>query len=67
MDEEEKASQVNDGSTQNLEDWVYSTREYDDWTVYCRQVKYDNGDANATTSNVSEAKTLLQSVTKSQY
>jgi hypothetical protein len=29
-------------------------------TVYFRHVKYDNGEANATASDVSEAKTVLQ-------
>jgi len=65
-DEEEYASQVDDGSTQNVEYWGHSTRECKDWTVYFRHVKYDNGEANATANDVSEAKTLLQYVTKSQ-
>jgi len=38
-DEEEEASQADDGSTQNVEDWGHSTRECDDWTVYFRPVK----------------------------
>jgi len=59
-DEEEEASQADDGSTQNVEDWGHSTRECEDWTVYFRHVKYDNGEANATASDVSEAKTVLQ-------
>jgi hypothetical protein len=59
-DGEEQASQSDDGSTQNVEDWGHSTREIDDWTVYFRHVKYDNGEANATASDVSEAKTVLQ-------
>jgi len=65
-DEEEEASQANDGSTQNLEDWGHNTRDWGhttreckDWTVYFRPVKYDNGEANATASDVSEAKTVL--------
>jgi len=58
-DEEEEASQADDGSTQNVEDWGHSTRECEDWTVYFRHVYYDNGEANATASNVSEAKTVL--------
>jgi len=65
-DEEEGASQADDGSTQNVEDWGHSTRECEDWTVYFRRVKYDNGEANATASNVSEAKTVLQYVTTYQ-
>jgi hypothetical protein len=35
----------------------------EDWTVYLRHVKYHNGEANATASDVSEAKTVLQQVT----
>jgi len=58
-DKEEQASQANDGSTQNLEDWGHSTGECEDWTVYFRHVKYDNGEANATARDVSEAKTVL--------
>jgi hypothetical protein len=34
--------------------------------VYFKLVKYDNSEANATASAVSEAKTVLQQVTKSQ-
>jgi len=59
-DEEEEASQANDGSTHNVEDWGHSTRKCEDWTVYFRHVKYDNGEANAIASDVSEAKTVLQ-------
>jgi len=59
-DEEEEASQADDGSTQNVEDWGHSTRACEDWTVYFRRVEYDNGEANATPSDVSEAKTVLQ-------
>jgi hypothetical protein len=33
---------------------------------YISDIKYNNGVANATASDVSEAKTVLQSVTKSQ-
>jgi len=58
-DEEEEASLADNGSTQNVEDWGHSTRECEDWTVYIRPVKYDNGEANATASDVSEAKTVL--------
>jgi len=29
-DEEEEASQANDGSTQNVEDWGHSTRQCED-------------------------------------
>jgi hypothetical protein len=65
-DEEEYISQANDGSTQNVEDRGHSTRECEDSPVYFRPVKYDNGKANATASEVSEAKTVLQYVTKSQ-
>jgi len=64
-DEEEEASPADDGSTQNVEDWGHSTRQCEDWTVYFRPVKYNNGEANATASEVSEAKTVLQYVTKS--
>jgi len=65
-DEEEEALQADDGSTQNVVDWGHSTRECEDWTVYLRPVKYDNGEANATASKVSKAKTASQYVTKSQ-
>ena len=60
-DDEEEGSLANDGSTHNVEDWGYSTtRECEDWTVlYFRPVKYDTGEANATASDVSEAKTVL--------
>ena len=59
-DEEEEASQADDGSMQNVEDWGHSTRECEDWTVYFRHIKYDNGEPNATASDVSETKTVLQ-------
>jgi hypothetical protein len=36
-------------------------------TVYFRPVKYDNGEANATASEVSEAKPVLQYVCKGTY
>jgi len=65
-DEDEEASQAYDGLTQTVEDRGHSTRECEDWTVYFRRVKYDNGGANATASDVCEVKTVLQSVTKSQ-
>jgi len=65
-DEEEEASQAHDESTQNVEDWGHSTRECKDWTVYFRPVKEDDGEENAMASEVSEAKTVLQYVTKSQ-
>jgi len=58
-DEDEEASHADDASTQNLEDWVYSTRECEDWTVYIQLVKYDSGEANATANDVSEAKNVL--------
>jgi len=59
-DEEEAASQANDRSTQNVEYWGYSPRECEDWTVYFRSVKYNNGEANAMASDVSEAETVLK-------
>jgi hypothetical protein len=59
-DEEEHASQADDGSMQNVEDCWHSTRECEDWTVYFKLVKYDKGGANATPSDVCEAKTVLQ-------
>ena len=65
-DEEEEASQADDGLTQTLENWGSCTREWEDWTVYCRPVKYNNGEANAMASDVCEAKTVLYSVTRSQ-
>jgi len=58
-DEEEEASLADDGLTQNVEDCRHSTRECEDWTVYFRPVKYNNGEANATASDVSEAKSVL--------
>jgi len=58
-DEEEEASLADDESTQNVEDCGHSTRECEAWTVYFRPVKYDNGEANAMASDVSEAKTVL--------
>jgi hypothetical protein len=57
-DEEEEALQGDYGSMQNVEDWGHSTRQCEDWTVYFRHVKYVNGDANATASDVSEVKTI---------
>jgi len=57
-DEEDKASQADDGSTQNVENWGHSTRECKDWTVYFRPVKDDYGGENATGSDVSEATTV---------
>jgi len=64
--EEEEASQADDGSMLHLEDWGHciwdwgqSTRVHEDWTVYFRPVKNDHGEANATASNVSAAKTVL--------
>jgi hypothetical protein len=59
-DEEEEASQADDGSTQNVVDCRHSTGECEDWRIYFRHVKYDNGRANATASDVSEATTVLQ-------
>jgi len=57
--EEEEAYQVNDGSRQNVEYWGHSTRACEDWTVYFRPAEYNNGEANTTASDVSEAKTVL--------
>jgi hypothetical protein len=56
-DAEEEGSQADDGLTQNVGDCGCCTRECEDWTVYFRHVKYVNGEANTTASNVSEAKT----------
>ena len=58
-DQEEDASQADDGSPQTLEDWGYSTRDCEDWTAYYRPVEYDNGKANATASDVRKAKIVL--------
>ena len=66
MDEEKEVLQADDGSTRNVVDWRHSTRECEDWAVYCTHVKYDNGEANAIASDVSEAKSVLQSVANSQ-
>jgi hypothetical protein len=57
--EEEEASEADDGSPQNVEDWGHSTWDSEDWTIYFRQLKYHNGNANATASNVSEVQTVL--------
>jgi len=65
-DEEEEASQADDGSMHNVENRGHSTRECENWTVYIRHVKFDNGEANATASNDFQAKTVLQSFAKSQ-
>jgi len=65
-DDEDDASQAHDGSTQHVEDPGHSTRECEDWMVYFRPVKYDNSEANATASEVSEAMTVLKFVTQSQ-
>jgi hypothetical protein len=45
---------------QPLEDIGYSTRECEDWRVYFRPVKYDDGEANAMAGDVCKAKTVLQ-------
>jgi hypothetical protein len=42
-----------------MDDCGHSTRVCEDWTVDFRPVIYDNGEANATTGDVSEAKTVL--------
>jgi len=72
-DEEGQAWQADGGSTQNLEDGApsirdsgHSTRECEDWTVYFRCVKYDNDEANATASDIFEAKTALSYLTSTQ-
>ena len=65
-DEEEEPSQTDNGSTQNVEDWGHSTRQCEEWTLYFLRVKYDNGEAYATASEVSEAQTVLHYLTKSQ-
>ena len=59
VDEEEEASLADDGSTRNVEDWGHSIRQCQNWTVYFRPVKNDNDKANATSSDVSEANTVL--------
>jgi len=59
-DEEEYVLQADDWSMQNVEDRGHSTRQCEDWTEYFRPIKYDNGQANARASDVSEAETLLQ-------
>ena len=59
VDEEEEVSQADDRLTQNVEDWEHSTRECEDWTVYFRPVKYNDGEANATASDVSEVTTVF--------
>jgi hypothetical protein len=59
VDEEEKSSQADDGLPQTLEDRGYCTTECEDWTVCIRPVKSDNGEANATASDVCTAKAVL--------
>jgi hypothetical protein len=59
VDEKQDASQADAELTQTLEDSVYSTRECEDWTVYFRPVKEDNGEVNATASDVCDGKTVL--------
>jgi len=56
-DEEEEASQVDDGLTQNVQDKGHTDRGCEDWTVYLRPVKYDNGDANAMVNDASQVNT----------
>ena len=51
---------------QNVEDGGHSSRECEDWTIKFRHVKYDNGEADVTASNVFEVKAVLQKVTVSQ-
>jgi len=58
--EQEEPSQAEDGSTQNVEEWGHSTWKCQEWTVYFRAVKYDNGESNAMASDVFELKTALQ-------
>jgi len=58
-DEVKEALVADDASTQNVEDWGRSSRECEDWTVYFRPAKYNNSEANATASDVFEAKTVL--------
>jgi hypothetical protein len=65
-DGEDESLQTGDETTQSVEHWGHSTRECEDWTVYFRHVKYDNGDANAMTSNVSKRKTIVISDTISK-
>jgi len=45
---------------QNVEDWGSRTIECEDWIVYFRPVKYDNGEANAIASDMSEEKTVIE-------
>jgi len=45
----------------------HSTRECEDWSVYFRPVKYNNGEANATASEVSEAKTIVKYAKQNMY
>jgi hypothetical protein len=54
-----KQIQADDGLAPTLEYSGYSTRECDQWVVYFIPVKYDNGEAIAMASDVSEAKTVL--------
>jgi len=59
VDKKELARLADDGLNQTLEDSGYSTRECEDWAIYFRPVKYNNGEANVMACNVSEEKTLL--------
>jgi hypothetical protein len=44
VDEEEEASQAEDGLTHTVEDSEYSPGECEHWTVYFGHVKLDNGE-----------------------
>jgi len=58
-EKDEEASQADDGSMQNVEDSGHSSGECEDWTVYFRPVKYNNGKANEPASDVSKSKTVF--------
>jgi len=58
-DVKDEESQTDDGLTKSSEYCGYSPRECDDWTVYIRSVKPDNGKADAMSWDVCEMKTLL--------
>jgi hypothetical protein len=55
----EEASQADDGSRQNVEDWGQCTRDWENWTVYFRHVQYDNGDVNSQESDIFQAIIVL--------
>jgi hypothetical protein len=61
-DKGKEGSQADDGTTQNVEDWGHRTTECEDWTVNFTPIKYENEEADATATSLSEEKTELSEV-----